>query len=405
MPRGPQPEQEPPRQRLEDMPEFQNLAPEQREKLLSLREQLTAEAMQPNRVATRSIEEMGFWEGLLHTLKPHAEQKKRLMVADLKAKGSLALSIIPILGEGLAFGKGLFGVYKAEKVFVPAERLRKAGAAIKPAVELVKAQKIAKVAEDARRIDKVGNAMRRAAEWTTRPVRMLFAGTLAPLRTLNEEYGKHAVHVAETMLAGNEIHAARKAAVATAQAERMKFIDGKLEAAAKTGKNLKDVSWWQFSKRWQRYQIERGGNAEAARVLRQAGRVIDTGLEAKLAGTGTGKLGTEAYKAAQKVKPTVIEGVGLKKYLAMFDQWFNLTPDVPHWMSTTTAVAELLGMHGIDAIPAVIQIGVNKYRGAELNLKMARDVYAFAKKRLSEPQPVRRQASEVFAAAPASATG
>ena len=87
-PQGMMPEQEDPQPRMEDMsrqtrledlPEFQKLAPEQQEKLLSLRERMMNEAMNPERVVTRSINEMGFWEGMKETVKPHAEKKMKLM--------------------------------------------------------------------------------------------------------------------------------------------------------------------------------------------------------------------------------------------------------------------------------------------------------------------------------------
>lgn len=403
-------EQMPPR--LEDMPEFQKLTPEQQEKLLALRERLTAAAMDQKQVASRSIEEMGFWEGMVHTIRPHLEEKKKLWVKDLKAKGSLALSLIPVLGEGLAFGKGIFGFYKAEKginKFMPAARVAKAGkeavSAARTTWEAGKAyQAGAKLSKDAKGLANVGTGIGKAAEWLTRPIRTLFHTTMTPFRVLNSEYAMHAAHTAKKMVGENAVYTARQAGMEAAHAARLKHISEQMDQAAKSGKNLENIKWWELGKRWQLNGIRKAGDAEAARVMRQVNRGIDNMVEAGLAGSGKGAFRSGVEKTLTKAKPTVIEGLGLKKYLALFDQWFNLTPDVPHWLSTTTAVGELLGAHGIDAVPAVIQIGVNKWHDAKVTTAMAKDVFAFVKKRLSEPQTDRKEAATVFASeAPVSA--
>jgi len=125
---------EPQVQRLEDMEEFKKMAPEQQEKLLDLRERLQNEAMDPRAVVTRSIDEMGFWEGMKATVQPHIAKQKEILFKELKASASLVLSLIPVLGEGKGLGTGLFGitvqkgaaVEKAIK-FEPFVRLKKAG--------------------------------------------------------------------------------------------------------------------------------------------------------------------------------------------------------------------------------------------------------------------------------------
>ena len=93
LPQTPEPATEPLTQRLEDMEEFKKLSPEHQEKLLALREQLAAEAMNPERVVTRSIDEMGFLEGMKETMKPHQAKLKELAFNDLKATASAAISM------------------------------------------------------------------------------------------------------------------------------------------------------------------------------------------------------------------------------------------------------------------------------------------------------------------------
>ncbi len=403
--------QEPPRQ-LEDMPEFQKLSKEQQEKLLTLRERMMSEAREPQQVVSRSIDEMGFWEGLKETVRPHMAEKKKIAVGKLKAYGSMAFSLIPVLGEGLAFGKGLFGITRttaeagkaAKTVFEPAIRLHKAKNAIMPAVYKVQTwgeiRQLDKVGKDAKFLTKAADAIGRAAEWTTRPFRMVFEGGSASIRVLNTEYAKHAEKAALKMIGANgakEIHTMRVQAQEAARLAQESFVAGKVAEAAKAGKDLTSTRWWELRKKWQRFGIERGGKAEAARVLRQSKRGIDMMLEARKAGSGAGVVATEAYKITEKVKPTVLEGLGLKKYLALFDKWFNLTPDVPHWLSTTTGIAEFLGVHGIDAIPGIIQASMLKVREVGIDARMGKDVLAYAKKRLFEQKPERKAAAEVFA--------
>lgn len=411
VPQGPQPEQQPLQQRLEDLPEFQKLAPEQQEKLLAIRERLQQEAMNPQQVVSRSINEMGFFEGLYHTAKPHLEKKKTLMVKDLKATASLTLSLVPLLGEGVSFGKGVFGIYKAKQgleKFVPAARLARAGGevgkAVRATLEGGKAFQAATKVKDVKVLPRIGNAVGKAVEWTTRPIRVLWSGGTAPFISLNKDFNTHALHVADKMLDGNEVHKATQKIHHAAEVKRGLYINKKIKEARIAEHDLENVRWWQFADKWRRFQIHRGGQAEANRVIRRAGRVLDNRLEKHLVDSGKGLMGSKIDVAMQKVKPTVLEGLGLKKYLALFDQWFNLTPDVPHWLSTTTAIGEFLGAHGIDTIPAVIQLGQNKLKDIGVTWNMGMDVFKYTRDRLLKPDPARTQAAEVFSPAVAGAT-
>ena len=99
----------------------------------------------------------------------------------------------------------------------------------------------------------------------------------------------------------------------------------------------------------------------------------------------------------KRAAPTIIEGTKFGKFHAFFDRWLNLTPDIPVWLSTTTGVAEFLGAHGIDAIPAVMQMGINRYKSVMVSKDMALDVLGYTAKRGLKKIVERKQAAEVFA--------
>ena len=87
------------------------------------------------------------------------------------------------------------------------------------------------------------------------------------------------------------------------------------------------------------------------------------------------------------------------RFKAFFEKWLNLTPDVPVWLSTTTGVMEFLGAHGIDAIPAVMQMGINRYKSVMVTKDMAMDVLGYTAKRVLGKFADRKSAAATFATA------
>lgn len=412
-PRVPQPEQDVPQQRLEDLPEFQKLAPEQQEKLLAIRERLQSEAMNPQHVVSRSINEMGFWEGMKETVKPHLQKHKELYVKDLKAYASAALSLVPVLGEGKGLGTGLFGItLNAEKTlaqgaikFEPLVRGKKALEFGKrgysymrnySAVEHLKNAKdfiypmSIKTALGPHQATK--SEIRRAVlHDKLRPVGARLGWKVAVERSLVKDYGtavKEGAKVLATKLGVEGIQAAQrtKAAMKKEAYQAVKIAVREVNAADK---------WYKFPIKWARSATgEVAAQVAKARVGKEFGKGVTSAVESAVKSQHL--IGKRVEGLVKRAAPTVIEGTKLGKFHAFFDHWLNLTPDVPVWLSTTTGVMEFLGAHGIDAVPAVLQIANNRYKQVMVTKDMALDVVKYTAMKGLQKMADRKRASEVF---------
>jgi len=65
-------------------------------------------------------------------------------------------------------------------------------------------------------------------------------------------------------------------------------------------------------------------------------------------------------------------------------------------MSTSTAILEFSGMHGIDAVPATLQSFKNFYQGLRLSKEMAIDALSYTLRYRAYKQNERAKAAEVF---------
>lgn len=416
--------QEPPRKRLEDMPEFQKLAPEQQEYLLGVRERMMAEAMNPERVVTRSIGEMGFWEGMKETLKPHMAKAKEIAFKELKANASLALSLVPVLGEGKGLGTGLFGVtVKAgapvEKAitFEPFVRLGKAGQHLKTGFEsgrtvneIVKYSPVAHEAADLVahvRPDKAFKPAGRVKEIWYRAgtkARDIFSTVGASLHAKNTALGSlsadfsHSASEGATVIAKRfGVQGIREAQHAKAAAKSAAFAAEKMKVAVK---NAGSREWWKFPVRWARsVGGEVRANVASMKAGKKAGEAVTIAVEATIPGYHHG-VARVLERGVKQAAPTAIEATRFGKFHAFFDKWLNLTPDVPVWLSTTTGVLEFLGAHGVDAVPAVMQMAVNRYQQVKLSMDAAKDVMAYTTGRILQKVAERQMAAQTFAGAP-----
>lgn len=415
---GPEPQGQP--MRLEDRPEFQALAPEQQEKLLALRERLMAEAANPENVVSRSINEMGFWEGLKHTVKPHMAKQKEIMFKELKAGASLAISLVPVLGEGKGIGTGLFGlatkdgsvITKATNLgnikFEPFVRLGNAAAKGK---EAFNAAKVAPKSADllwkfgktndknilvrgavktADVIDRVGAHAKDAL----RPATILLGAKGAAEHSLGAASHAAAAEGADAMAKTFKVEKVYEATKAKKMAKQVAYSTTKAAEEAKRG--IQNRKWWELPKQWKAI----GAEIAAKRARREAGKLgnvaIKQAIEAGFEGRKVGKARKVIESGIKKVSPAVIEGTRFGQYKAFFERWLNLTPDVPVWISTTTGVAEFLGAHGIDAIPAVMQMGINRYQQLKVSKDMGLDVLAYVATRALGKLAERKRAAQVF---------
>lgn len=407
---------EPPQiKRLEDMEEFQRLTPEQQERLLALRERLQHEAMDPKAVVARNINEMGFWEGLKETVKPHLAKQKEILFKELKAGASLALSLVPVLGEGKGLGTGLFGitVNKAKTVgegaikFEPFVRGEKAIRAAKlgyafsrgdtAASKLLKFEKTSgsiftrMAMKGADIVDMAGAHTKDIFQ----SVKAGFGAKAAAERSFVNDFQKAAQEESKRIaekLGVEGIHAAQ-------QAKRVAKVEAYKKVMKQVAeKNAAGGEWYKFPLRWARsLGGEVRGRIASIKAGRVAGKAVTEAVEESLKSKNV--VGRFVEGTAKRAAPTVIEATKFGKFHAFFDRWLDLTPDVPLWLSTTTGILEFFGAHGIDAIPAVLQMAHNRYKQVMISKDMALDVMKYTAMRGLRKLAERKQAAEAFSPA------
>lgn len=412
LPQGPDPKDLP--TRLEDRPEFQALAPEQQEKLLALRERLMAEAANPENVVSRSINEMGFWEGLKHTVKPHMAKHKEIMFKELKAGASLAISLVPVLGEGKGIGTGLFGITKAKDlpwmrvsaeafkegkvVFEPAMRAKNAISAAKEGYATARAfsavdnlKKVSGVTQKTPGIFKRAGAR---IHDSLRPVGAIFAGKGDLQHSLGQAYSESAQHGAEAMAKRLKVDKIYQVTKGKREAEKVAYTTTKAAETIKRG--IQKREWYRVDKHWKALGVE----VAARRAKKDAAKIGNSAINMAVEVSFKDRKINAAQRAVEgklkKVSPALIEGTRFGQYKAFFERWLNLTPDVPVWISTTTGVAEFLGAHGIDAIPAVMQMGINRYQQLKVSKDMGLDVMGYVATRALGKLAERKRAAQVF---------
>jgi len=428
LPQTPEPATEPLTQRLEDMEEFKKLSPEHQEKLLALREQLAAEAMNPERVVTRSIDEMGFWEGMKETMKPHQAKLKELAFNDLKATASAAISLVPVLGEGMGLGTGLFGIGTKEAPavvngvinlksvhFEPLVRLEKAGRYAKTAFnsgrtvnEIVKYSPVAQDAAELvthvrpeksfKAIGK-GKDVFNAAKSKARDIFSFVGATLdskgGAIGSLSADFNMSAKEGTKVLAGKMGVAGIQEAQNAKTLAKNAAFAGVKVEVAAK---NAASGEWYKFPLRWARSATgEVRANIASIKMGKEANKGVNAAVETALQGKNLNKAQKWVESGVMKAAPGVIEGTHMGAYKNFFEKWLNLTPDVPIWISTTTGVLEFLGMHGIDALPGASQLLIDKYKRAMVTKDAAMDVLGYTMKRVLKTTAERQQAAKTFA--------
>ena len=422
LPQGSEPKDLP--MRLEDRPEFQALAPEQQEKLLALRERLMAEAANPENVVSRSINEMGFWEGLKHTVKPHMAKQKEIMFKELKAGASLAISLVPVLGEGKGIGTGLFGITKAKDlpwmkvsaeafkegkvVFEPAMRAKNAISAAKEGYATARAfsavDNLKKVSEVTQKTPGIFKRAGARIHDSLRPVGAIFAGKSDLQRSIGQAYSDAAQQGAEAMAKRLKVDKIYQVTKGKREAEKVAYTTTKAAETIKRG--IQKREWYRLDKHWKAIGVEiaaKRARKDAAKIGNVAIKMaIEPGFHVN------GRKVNAAQRAVEtglkKASPAIIEGTRFGQYKAFFERWLNLTPDVPVWISTTTGVAEFLGAHGIDAIPAVMQMGINRYQQLKVSKDMGLDVLGYVATRALGKLAERKRAAAVFRPQEAAAT-
>lgn len=385
--------------------------------------------MDPKAVVSRSINEMGFFEGLKETVKPHLKKHLEISFKDLKAKASLVLSLVPIVGEGKAF----LGVTKAKDIpwtkvgvdaltFEPVTRLTNAWKVGKETANTIKTTNYAKQAAEYMMFDKgknkVLNVAFRAANSldkavaplkdAARPVISFIAGKEAASKDLAHAFSEELKHsppkLAETFRAKELYSRAKEVMEKAAKVGAAAYAEG----ASKVNLD-RDVALWNVVDRirrgWQKRQVIRSAK-DAVKVFKVSQEAY---LEEAVKHASKFKLGRKVESFAQRtIMPEGIDKLSqvgntmpavskaMEKLPFGLGKLLDLTPDVPRWLSTTTGIAQFLGMHGIDAVSAATQIGIDAYRRVQVSKDMAQDILVYAMKRSLRKVAERKKAAETF---------
>lgn len=295
------------------------VSPELSEKIARARTEILAEGQNPQAVAGRNIAEMGFMQALWETAKPHAKKLQEINFKNLKAQVGAVISIIPFVGEGKA---GLFGIKGIQEGVRAGKEAKAAGAG---AFGVVKEGWKAKGAFEAAQVN-------------------------ARLEKL----------VATNPFVRADLQAAERVADVK---EGIKFnrgegIVGKIKSSFEIGKAAKAI------------KKEELGHAK--RIVETAGHMA-----------GKGELGSKAFSKAYEVGTRASEKMHTRVGREFVKNIFNLTPDAPHWLTFSTAIAEMVGIHGADLIPAVLQMGKNTIDTAATYGRLTRDVWNLSMNRLT----------------------
>lgn len=367
---------------LKETKDISSLRPEIQEQLRDTYDRVQAEAEDPAAVTSRTIDEMGFFEGLWKTTEPWRKEKVNLGWKNFKAKTSLVLSLIPVLGEG----KALLGLAHHMKdgqlvitKFEPAYRIGRA----------------------ARRGGIVFNESVKAAKLAEKSVFLagtkgVFKGAWEAKRTMGMLAARDAQLSAKILSESNELFAKKQAVVKAAE---LKYKETKAAELAKLGYTDR-IGWLDFKGKFALLKAKSAAK-KAMKVEMKTGSAaqeVSKFVADKV--KSQGKVAQWVESKAVHAKSAIDVGVKKKKFMIMFDNLFNLTPDVPLWLALSTAVAEGVGMHGADAIPAVLQLGKNAMHDAKITMQMNKDVLAYTTNRLFGKREVAKQAAEKFAVRP-----
>ena len=123
--------------------------------------------------------------------------------------------------------------------------------------------------------------------------------------------------------------------------------------------------------------IEKGMKAVGKETAKAA-------LDAAAGAAGkTGKVGKFVYEQVEGGKLKALKTISHPAGRAGIAQYLDLTPDIPLWLTLSTGAAEMVGVHGADAIPAALQIGKNMIDMVAMYGKLSRDVFTLTMDRLA----------------------
>lgn len=290
-------------------------SPELDDRIRQAQTEILAQGQNPEAVAGRNIAEMSFLKALGETIKPHAKKLREINFKQFKAQGAAVLSLIPIIGEGKAF-LSTVGVVKGYE----------------------KATTVYKAEKGWRKVKAIGAGFGRAmAE--------------------NAPTAAKAGSFFEKVRAGNVVGKVEAEAALRAEHIAANIAHGTYETSREASKALK------------------AGLKYNKEVTKQA---LKAGLDEAADAAGKTGVGRWVFKEIEKRKIPTIKILANPEKRAAIGAFLDLTPDVPGWLSLTTAVGEMVGIHGIDVIPAALQMGKNTIDTAVTYGKLTNDVLNLA---------------------------
>lgn len=401
-PQGVAPEQEMPQQkRLEDMPEFQALAPEQQEKVLAWQESLMKEVGEPVAEIATGTEQMSFLAEMGKHWKDTLVKRLGLTWKDVKAVGIGVVAALPlvdkayagvnILQKGKAFKEG----YKAVKTGNFAAK----GQALSQAEFIIKDGKLALEASKGGFFNAVGAGLRNVGEVN----RVHHAAQAAEFAQKNIATATRQAAAAEQQA---YLHAAHQLGVD-------KGLTGKIATSFGAKRIEKDV--WRATK----------SGMTKMELLQKTGSLNASKLEKLKAGVRVeGKLAGEVFKDNLRSKifrevlqhpqapGLLVAGINMAEELGLDQKkkvrnavgktldFINPTPDVPELLSLASFGADLL-VPGAGVIPSIWQYVDNRFKAGELYFQSVKKSIEITKKhwdkkfnRLKEPDVA--QSADVF---------
>lgn len=290
-------------------------SPELSERISHAQAEILAQGQNPEAVAGRNIAEMGFLQALGETMKPHAKKLREINFKQFKAQAAAALSLIPIIGEGKAF-LSTVGVVKGYEAGATAFKAEKGW----------------------RKVKAIGAGFGRAmAE--------------------NAPSAAKAGSFFEKMKAGSVVGKAEAESALRAELIAVNIAHGTYETSKDAQRALRAAEKWNKG------------------ITKKA---ISEGLDTAAQAAGKTGIGGWAFKQVEKSKLPAVKILSNPEKRAGIGAFLDLTPDVPGWLSLTTAVGEMVGIHGIDVIPAALQIGKNTIDMAKTYGNMTNDVLNLA---------------------------
>lgn len=405
MPQGVQPEQDIPQPRLEDMPEFQKLAPEQQAKVLAWRDSLMKEMGEPVVEVATGTEQMSFLAEMGKLWKDTTVKRLGLAWKDVKAVGIGVVAALPLIDKAYA---GV-NILQKGKAFKQGYAAAKTGNLAAKGQALHQAEFVTKNGKLVADVNKGG----------------FFNAVGAGLRNVGEVNRVHHAASAAEFAQKNIASATRQAAAAEQQAYLHaahqfgldKGISGKIATSLGAKRVAKDV--WRSTK----------SGMTKMELLQKTWSLKASKLEKLMAGARVeGKLASEVFKDNLRSKifrevlqhpspPGILvtginmaEELGLdqkKKVRSVVEKtldFINPTPDVPHKVALASFGADLL-VPGAGVIPSIWQFVDNKIKSGQLYFETAGKGFEIVKRhwdkkfnRLKEPDVAK--AADVFTKSP-----